>query len=66
MKSILSYKDEHLGNVYIVIPKIREISKGLSSIVLSYDNGDKRTIMSDRPDDLMKQIAEMINTFYTT
>ena len=38
MKAIYTYDDEHLGKSYIVIPKIREISKVLGSVVITFDN----------------------------
>ena len=64
MESILTYQDKLLGNVYIVIPKIREIAKGLGSVTITFDNGDKRNIDSDNPDELMKEIAEKIEKYY--
>ena len=64
MESILVYKDKLLGDVYIVIPKIREIAKGLGSVTITFDNGDKRNIDSEKPDDLMKEIANKIESYY--
>ena len=64
MEPILTYKDKLLGNVYIVIPKIREIAKGLGSITITFDNGDKRNIETDNPDELMKEIANQIENYY--
>ncbi|HNZ06724.1 MAG: hypothetical protein KBA79_00400 [Candidatus Cloacimonetes bacterium] len=64
MKSIFTYTDEHLGKMYIVIPKIREISQALGNLVVTFDNGDKRAI--DVPDTkaAMTQILEAIESFY--
>ena len=61
---ILNYKDNVLGNLYIVIPKIREVSKGLGSVNITFDNGDKRNIESKKPDELMKDIVEKIEEYY--
>jgi len=65
MKSIICHTDAHLGNVYFVIPKIREVSKGLGSVTIIFDNGDKRNIESKNPDELMKEIAGLIEEYYT-
>lgn len=64
MKNIISFKDPHLGNVFIVLAKIREVCKGLGSVVLTYDNGDKRTIDSKNQDELMNQIVEALEEYY--
>ena len=65
MKSILTYKDPHLGTGYIVIPKIREISKGLGSVVVIFDNGDKRNIDSPNPGELLQEIRDAIEVYYS-
>jgi len=64
MKCIYSYKDAHLGNIHIVIPKIREVSKGLGSVIITYDNGDKRNFESKKPDDMINEIVENIEEYY--
>ena len=64
MKSVFSFKDAHLGNIYLVIPKIREISKGLGSVTVTFDNGDKRNIESKNSEELMKEIVELIEVYY--
>ena len=65
MKAIYTYNDEHLGKSYIVIPKIREISKVLGSVVITFDNGDKRTLAVDDPDAAIQQMLEAIENFYS-
>ena len=60
-----TYDDEHLGKSYIVIPKIREISKVLGSVVITFDNGDKRTLAVDDPDAAIQQMLEAIENFYS-
>ena len=66
MKSIITLKDNHLGNIFLVVPKIREVSKGLGSVTIVFDNGDKRNIEHNNPDEFMKEIVEKIDGFYTT
>ncbi|HOD59378.1 MAG: hypothetical protein WC179_00220 [Candidatus Cloacimonadaceae bacterium] len=65
MKAIYTYDDEHLGKSYIVIPKIREISKVLGSVVITFDNGDKRTLAVDDPNAAIQQMLEAIENFYS-
>ena len=65
MKSILNFKDPHLGSIYIVIAKIREVSKGLGSVTITFDNGDKRNIESGKSEELMSEIAAQIEEFYS-
>jgi len=65
MKAIYTYNDEHLGKSYIVIPKIREISKVLGSVVITFDNGDKRTLAVDDPNAAIQQMLEAIENFYS-
>ena len=64
MKSVLNFKDPHLGNLYIVIPKIREVSKGLGSVTITYDNGDKKNIESNKAEELMTEIVNLIELFH--
>ncbi len=65
MKTIFTFKDEHLGSYYVVIPKIREISKGLGSVVITYDNGDKRNIESNETEKLMLELVKAIEEYYS-
>jgi hypothetical protein len=64
MKAIFTYDDEHLGKSYIVLPKIREISKALGNVVVTFDNGDKRTLAVDDTNAALKQMLEAIESFY--
>jgi hypothetical protein len=65
MSALINIKDSPFGNSYIVIPKIREVSKGLGSVVITLDNGDKKNIECKHPDELLKQITDEINNYYT-
>lgn len=60
MQKIFEYKDEHLGKNYIVISRIRELTKALGEIVITFDNGDKRIISVDNPDETLSQLLEAI------
>ncbi|MCB5225085.1 MAG: hypothetical protein WCY21_06195 [Candidatus Cloacimonadaceae bacterium] len=64
MKAVFTYDDEQLGKSYIVIPKIREISKVLGNVVLTFDNGDKRTLDVDDANAVIQQMLEVIEKFY--
>ncbi len=65
MKSIYTYDDEQLGKSYIVIPKIRELSRVLGNVVLTFDNGDKRTLAVDDTQAAIQQMLDAIEKFYS-
>ncbi|HPB43051.1 MAG TPA: hypothetical protein PLI58_06700 [Candidatus Syntrophosphaera sp.] len=65
MKAIFTYDDEQLGKSYIVIPKIREISRVLGNVVITFDNGDKRTLAVDDTQTAIQQMLEAIEKFYS-
>ncbi|HOR02487.1 MAG TPA: hypothetical protein P5170_04050 [Candidatus Syntrophosphaera sp.] len=65
MKAIFTYDDEQLGKSYIVIPKIREISRVLGNVVITFDNGDKRTLAVDDTQGAIQQMLEAIEKFYS-
>lgn len=64
MKAVFVYDDEHLGKSYLVIPKIREIAKALGNVVVTFDNGDKKTLAVDDPDAVTQQMLSVIEAFY--
>lgn len=64
MKNIYEYHDEHLGKCYIVIPKIREIAKALGNVVITFDNGDSRSLMVDNPDATIKLLLDVLEDYY--
>ncbi len=64
MKHIYEYHDEHLGKCYIVIPKIREITKALGNVVIVFDNGDKRSLMVDDPDVVINTLLQALDHYY--
>lgn len=44
MKTIFEYSDEDLGKSYLVVDHIREISKTLGDIVITFTNGDRKVL----------------------
>ena len=64
MKYIYEYQDEHLGKCYLVIPKIRELSKALGNVVITFDNGDKRSLMVDDPDAVLSALLQALETYH--
>ncbi len=65
MKAIFTYDDEQLGKSYLVIPKIREISRVLGNVVVTFDNGDKRTLAVDDTQAAVQQMLNAIEKFYS-
>ncbi len=65
MKAIFTYDDEQLGKGYLVIPKIREISRVLGNVVVTFDNGDKRTLAVDDTQAAVQQMLNAIEKFYS-
>ncbi|MDZ4181480.1 MAG: hypothetical protein U1B83_01290 [Candidatus Cloacimonadaceae bacterium] len=65
MKSVFTYEDEHFGKSYLVIPKIREISKAMGNLIITFDNGDKRSLAVDDANAAVAQIIEAIEKFYS-
>lgn len=64
MKAIIKLKDSEVGDISIVIPKIRDYHKSFSSVVITYDNGNRRSIEGNDLNSLIKQIDEAIEEFY--
>lgn len=64
MTAIFTYNDEHLGKSYLVIPRIRELSKALGNVVVTFDNGDKKTLAVDDPDAVITQLLSVIEAYY--
>ncbi len=64
MKNIFEYNDEHLGKCYLVIPKIRELSKALGNVVITFDNGDRRSLMVDDPNAVIQILLEALENYH--
>ncbi len=56
MKRVFEYHDEHLGKSYLVISKIREVTKTFSDLVITFDNGDKRVLSVEDPTATLKAL----------
>lgn len=65
MKAIFTYEDEHLGKSYLVIPKIREVHKALGNLIISFDNGDKRSLDVPDANAAITEILAAIEAFYS-
>ncbi|MBW6515875.1 MAG: hypothetical protein K0B81_04560 [Candidatus Cloacimonetes bacterium] len=64
MKSIIKLKDSEVGKISIVISKIRDYYKSFSSVVITYDNGNTRSIESDNLDEMINQLDQAVEEFY--
>lgn len=65
MKAIYSFDDEHTGRDYLIIPKIREVQTALGSIVVTFDNGDKKSFSVDNLKQSLEHLLLSIEAFYT-
>ncbi|MCB5230004.1 MAG: hypothetical protein WCX83_02125 [Candidatus Cloacimonas sp.] len=65
MKAILKLKESQVGDISIVIPKIRDYHKSFSSVIVTYENGNTRSIEANDLNALMNQIDEAIENFYS-
>ncbi|MDP8231457.1 MAG: hypothetical protein P9L91_02175 [Candidatus Zophobacter franzmannii] len=64
MKSIIEVSEEGSGKEYIVIHKIRHILNQFGTIVITFDNGDVKSLSPDNPEEMLGQILEQIETYY--
>lgn len=60
MPKVFEYQDQELGSSYIVVSKIREISKPLGEIILTFDNGDTRVLSVANPDETLAKLLQAI------
>ncbi len=64
MRTVLEVSDSSGHSTFVVVPKIREFFIGLGNVILVFDNGDKRTLNTNEPKELVKQLTETIETYY--
>jgi len=64
MSAVLRVKDVQVGNLVIVISKIREVYFAMGNAVIVYDNGDKRTIDSTDGRKTIKDITDEIEKYH--
>ncbi len=65
MKAIYTFEDEHTGKDYILIPKIREVQTALGGIVVTFDNGDKKTFLAGNLKQELERFLLTIEAYYT-
>lgn len=64
MKAIYTFEDEHTGKDYILIPKIREVQTALGSIVVTFDNGDKKSFAVNNLKQELERLVLTIDAYY--
>jgi hypothetical protein len=64
MKAVYTFQDEHTGKDYILIPKIREVQTALGSIVVTFDNGDKKSFAADNLKQQLEHLLLTIEAYY--
>lgn len=64
MKAMYTFEDEHTGKVYVLIPKIREVQTALGSIVITYDNGDRKTFSVENMKQSLEHFLLSIEAYY--
>ncbi|HOD17794.1 MAG: hypothetical protein ACE14O_06860 [Candidatus Cloacimonadaceae bacterium] len=64
MKAIYTFEDEHTGNDYLIIPKIREVQTALGGIVVTFDNGDKKTFAVSNLKQELERFLLKIEAYY--
>jgi hypothetical protein len=64
MKAIYTFNDDHTGKVFVLIPKIREVQSALGSIVITFDNGDRKTFDVENLKQSMDHLVLSIEAYY--
>jgi hypothetical protein len=64
MKAIYQFEDEHTGKEYILLPKIREVQTALGSIVVTFDNGDKKSFQVNNLKQTLDHLLLTIEAYY--
>lgn len=64
MKAIYTFEDEHTGKIYVLIPKIREVATALGNIVITFDNGDKKSFDVSNLKQTMEHLIQSIEAYY--
>lgn len=62
MKKIIEYTDEHLGKSYLVINHIREVSKTMGDVVITFSNGDKKVLNVADANATLKDILDALSS----
>ncbi len=64
MRAIYTFEDEHTGKDYILIPKIREVQTALGSIVVTFDNGDRKSFSVPNLKQTLDHFLLIIEAYY--
>lgn len=64
MRAMYTFEDEHTGKVYVLIPKIREVHSALGNIVVTYDNGDRKTFSVENLKQSLEHLLLSIEAYY--
>jgi hypothetical protein len=64
MRAIFTFEDEHTGKDYILIPKIREVQTALGSIVVTFDNGDRKSFSVPNLKQTLDHFLLIIEAYY--
>ncbi|MFO7660716.1 MAG: hypothetical protein R6V77_07370 [Candidatus Cloacimonadaceae bacterium] len=65
MKAIYTFEDEHTGKDFVIISKIREVQTALGNIVITFDNGDKKTFFVDNLKQTLEHLILSIQAYYS-
>jgi len=64
MKAIYTFEDEHTGRIYILLPKIREVATALGNIVITFDNGERKSFEVPNLKQTMEHLLQSIEAYY--
>jgi hypothetical protein len=64
MSAIFTFQESHTGKIHIVIPKIREITKTMGSVIITFDNGDRKTLDVPDADSVIDHILAELEDYY--
>ncbi len=64
MKAVYTFIDEHTGKDYVLLPKIREVQSALGAIVITFDNGDKKSFAVDNLKQELERLIITIDAYY--
>lgn len=64
MSAVFTYQEGHTGKIHIVIPKIREITKAMGNVILTFDNGDRKTLDVADADELIEHLVKELEDYY--
>jgi hypothetical protein len=65
MKAVYSFEDEHTGKIFVLIPKIREVQTALGSIVVTFDNGDRKSFAVNNLKQELDRFILTIEAYYS-